>query len=76
MDREIGCECGFVARGGDTNKIVAQAQEHARTVHHMDFSAHQLLSLVRPAADDGVGGEPRKGRNDVQTDHPASNERG
>jgi predicted small metal-binding protein len=52
MDREIGCECGFVARGGDTNEIVIQAQDHARTVHLMDFSTHQLLSLVRPAADD------------------------
>jgi predicted small metal-binding protein len=52
MDSEIGCECGFVARGGDDNEIVASARAHAHIVHHMDFSAHQLQSLVRPAADD------------------------
>ena len=52
MDREIGCECGFVARGGDINELVAQARAHARTAHLMDFSADQLLSLVRLAAGD------------------------
>jgi hypothetical protein len=52
MDREIGCECGFVARGDKSTELVDRARAHARTVHHMHFSVHQLLPLVRPAADE------------------------
>jgi predicted small metal-binding protein len=66
MDREIGCECGFVARGSDSNALVSQAREHALTIHHMDFSSHQLLSLVRPAVDDELKVTPITNR---PTDH-------
>jgi predicted small metal-binding protein len=52
MDREIGCECGFVARGSDNDGIVTQARDHALRVHHLDFSTRQLLSLVQPAVED------------------------
>jgi predicted small metal-binding protein len=52
MDREIRCECGYVARAGDNNEVVALARIHTRRLHNMDFSTEQLLALVLPSDDD------------------------
>jgi len=52
MDREIRCECGYIARAGDDDEIVALARTHAHTVHDMDFSSEQLLALALPSLND------------------------
>lgn len=58
MDREIRCECGYIARAADDDEVVALARTHAHTVHNMDFSAEQLLALALPSLDDD--GSPRE----------------
>jgi hypothetical protein len=51
MDREIRCECGYLARAGADGELVALARTHAHKVHNMDFSDEQLLALSVPSPD-------------------------
>lgn len=53
MEREIRCECGYIARAGD-DEVVVLARTHAHRVHKMDFSTEQLLAMALPSSDDDV----------------------
>jgi predicted small metal-binding protein len=33
MDRQVNCECGYVARGGSDDEVIALVQEHLRRDH-------------------------------------------
>jgi predicted small metal-binding protein len=33
MDRQIKCECGYVARGATDDEVVARIREHMKTDH-------------------------------------------
>ena len=48
MARIISCDCGFVVRGDTDDELVANAQEHARTVHGMQITREQALALAVP----------------------------
>ncbi|MDH3300262.1 MAG: DUF1059 domain-containing protein [Acidimicrobiia bacterium] len=45
----IECPCGTVLRGEDLEAVVAEAQEHARTVHDMELDDEQARSMARPS---------------------------
>lgn len=47
--RIIQCPCGTVLEGEDDDAVVATAQEHAATVHQMELTTDQALSMARPA---------------------------
>ena len=51
----IGCECGYVARGGDAAALVADARRHALEEHRLDLSADQILRGARPPDEPGGG---------------------
>lgn len=44
----IECPCGTVLRGADEDAIVAEAQNHAKSVHDMELSDDQARSMARP----------------------------
>jgi predicted small metal-binding protein len=45
----IECPCGTVLRGDDVESVVAEAQQHAKSVHDMDLSDEQAQSMARPS---------------------------
>jgi predicted small metal-binding protein len=47
MGWAIGCECGYVARGDDEERLVADAQLHAREAHHLELTREQILRSAR-----------------------------
>jgi Protein of unknown function (DUF1059) len=55
----IGCECGYVARGGDAAELVADARRHAREEHRLELSPEQILRSALPP--DGAGGRREQG---------------
>jgi predicted small metal-binding protein len=48
MPKIITCDCGVVVRGATDDELVANAQEHARTVHGMDITPDQALAMAQP----------------------------
>jgi predicted small metal-binding protein len=44
----IECPCGTVLRGADEDAVIAEAQQHAKSVHDMDLSDEQARSMARP----------------------------
>jgi len=52
---ELGCECGYVARGGDAAALVADARRHALEEHRLELSADQILRGARPPGEAGGG---------------------
>lgn len=47
MAKIITCDCGVVVRGGSDDELVANAQEHARTVHGMEITPDQALAMAQ-----------------------------
>lgn len=45
----IECPCGAIINGDSDDDVVGQAQSHAKSVHDMDLSDEQALSMARPA---------------------------
>lgn len=48
-EKQVACDCGKTIRQTDDEALVAAVQEHARTVHNMDLSREQVLSMAEPA---------------------------
>lgn len=53
----IGCECGYVARGGDEAALVVDARRHAREEHGLELPAELILRSARPPGGAGGGRE-------------------
>lgn len=47
--RDLGFECEAVVRAESEDEILAQAAEHARTVHNLDEISAELVESVRAA---------------------------
>jgi predicted small metal-binding protein len=43
----VRCECGFEARGTET-QLVPAVQKHGREAHNMDATREQVLAMARP----------------------------
>jgi predicted small metal-binding protein len=46
--KTVRCDCGFVVRSDNDDKLVAELQEHARKDHSMNLSREQVLAMARP----------------------------
>ncbi len=49
METEIRCPCGYVIRADSEDRLVAEAQQHAKEAHDMDLTTEQALEMARPA---------------------------
>ena len=48
MTKVIRCLCGYTARSGSEEELVAAVQHHVREVHGMEITADQILAMARP----------------------------
>jgi predicted small metal-binding protein len=61
MGLVLECDCGFVARGEDEDRLVAAVCLHAREAHGMALSREEALVLIRPApATRAATGQPTR----------------
>jgi predicted small metal-binding protein len=44
----VKCDCGFVARSDNEDKLVAEVQKHAREQHQINASREQVLAMAQP----------------------------
>jgi predicted small metal-binding protein len=44
----VKCDCGFVVRSDNDDKLVAELQKHAREDHKMNLSREQVLAMAQP----------------------------
>ncbi len=44
----IECPCGTVLRGDTVDEVVADARQHAKSVHDLDLDDEQARSMARP----------------------------
>jgi predicted small metal-binding protein len=44
----VKCDCGFVVRSDNDDKLVAELQKHAKEHHEMDLSREQILAMAQP----------------------------
>jgi predicted small metal-binding protein len=47
--RDVGMDCDFVAQAETEEEILQHAAAHARTVHHMQEIAAEVMTAVRAA---------------------------
>ena len=46
--KAVRCDCGFVVRSDDDDKLVAELQQHAKAHHDMNLSREQVLAMAQP----------------------------
>ena len=44
----IECPCGTVLRGTGLEEVVAEAKQHAKSVHDMGLTDEQATAMARP----------------------------
>lgn len=44
----VKCDCGFVVRSDNDDKLVSDLQKHAKEHHKMDLSRAQVLAMAQP----------------------------
>ena len=44
----VKCDCGFVVRSDNDDKLVSELQKHAREDHKMNLSREQILAMAQP----------------------------
>ena len=48
-DKQVACDCGKTIRESSDDELVAAVQDHAKSVHDMDLTREQVLSMAEPA---------------------------
>ncbi len=49
LEKRVECECGWSVQTADEEYLVAQVQQHARDVHHMEsVTREQVLAQAKP----------------------------
>jgi len=49
--KTVRCDCGFIIRSDDDDKLVAELQRHAHDDHSMNLSREQVLAMAQPEPD-------------------------
>ena len=49
--KTVRCDCGFIVRSDEDDKLVAELQRHARDDHSMNLSRDQVLAMAQPETD-------------------------
>jgi len=44
----VKCDCGFVVRSDNDDKLVADLQKHAKEHHKMNLTREQVLAMAQP----------------------------
>ena len=60
VSKSVKCDCGFVVRADNDDKLVADLQKHAKEHHKMDLSREQVLAMAQPDPGGGSKGASRK----------------
>jgi predicted small metal-binding protein len=60
MVKIVKCDCGFVVRSDNDDKLVADLQKHAKEHHKMDLSRQQVLAMAQPDSGGSGAGTKRK----------------
>lgn len=47
--KKVCCDCGTVIRGSTDPQLIAEVQAHAKSVHNMELTPEQILSMAEPA---------------------------
>ena len=47
--KKVSCDCGKVIRGSTDDELIRAVQQHAQSVHNMNLSKDQVLSMAEPA---------------------------
>lgn len=45
--KAVRCDCGFIVRSDDDDKLVAELQQHAHDDHGMNLSRDQVLAMAQ-----------------------------
>jgi predicted small metal-binding protein len=48
MTKVVRCLCGYTARSGSEEELVAAVQRHVRDVHSMEITAEQVIAMAHP----------------------------
>lgn len=51
----VKCDCGFVVRSDNDDKLVAELQKHVKEHHKMDLSREQILAMAQPDPGGAIG---------------------
>lgn len=51
VTKTVRCDCGFIVRSDDDDKLVADLQQHAHDDHGMNLSREQVLAMAQPEPD-------------------------
>ena len=51
VTKTVRCDCGFIVRSSDDDKLVTELQQHARDDHGMNLSREQVLAMAQPEPD-------------------------
>ncbi len=46
--KTVRCDCGFVVRSDNDEKLVTELQQHALKYHQMNLSREQVLAMAQP----------------------------
>jgi predicted small metal-binding protein len=49
--KTVRCDCGFIVRSDNDDKLVAELQKHAHDDHGMNLSREQVLAMAQPDPD-------------------------
>jgi len=51
VTKTVRCDCGFIVRSDDEDKLVVQLQQHALDDHKMNLTRDQILAMAQPEPD-------------------------
>lgn len=49
IEKKVSCDCGKTIRATSDDELIRAVQEHAQSVHAMNLSRDQILSMAEPA---------------------------
>lgn len=58
----VKCDCGFIVRSDNDDRLVAELQQHAREHHQMNLSREQVLAMAQLERAGTAGSGGRGGR--------------
>jgi predicted small metal-binding protein len=56
----VKCDCGYIVRSDNDDRLVAELQKHAKEHHKMDLSREQVLAMAQPDPSGGAKAGKRK----------------
>lgn len=50
--KQVACDCGATIRKPNDEELIRAVQNHAKSVHNMDLTREQVLSMAEVVASD------------------------